>query len=130
MSRDYAALSRGARGVFVPRWMLWTAGFALLAVLYFAAFSPPRWTIQRLESPDGKRTAVLFRTQDGSPHFAIKVREAALWRTVYTSPPITNSFREDLGERLAWSSNSATLLFRLHGSVVWQQAFGPPAPRP
>lgn len=125
MARDYAALGRSPRGVFVPRWMLTTAGFAVLAAVYFAAFSPSRWTIQRLESPDGHRTAVLFRVDDGSPHFAIKVRETALWRTIYTSPPVTNSFREDLGERLAWSSNSSTLFFRLRGHAVWQHDFGP-----
>lgn len=124
MARDYAALGRGPRGIFVPRWMLMSAAFVVMAVVFFAAFAPSRWTIQRLESPDGSRTAVLFRVDDGSPHFAIKLRESALWRTVYTSPALTNSFRVDLGERLAWSSNSATLFFRLQDRVVWRYDVG------
>lgn len=127
MPRDYAAMARDPartpRGIFVPRWMLLAALILAASLLAWIAFAPPNWTIQRLESPDGTRTAVLSRTQLGRQHFAIKVKEGLAWRTIFISPPITNSFREDLGERILWSTNSATLFFRLRDQVIWKRDF-------
>lgn len=123
MSRNYAALSRGPSGIFVPRWLLIAAAGVLLSILAWSSFAPPTWTIQRLESPDGNRTAVLSRAQIGRQHFVIRVKDGLAWRTLMVSPPITNSFREDLGERLSWSSNSATLFFRMRNEVVWKHDF-------
>lgn len=128
MARNYAALTGGPRGVFVPRWLLATALFLAGSLLAWMAFSPPSWTIQRLESPDGARTAVLSRTQFGRPHFVVRVKDGPAWRTVFVSPPLTNGFRVDLGERLAWSTNSATLFFRMDGRVVWKHDFRPAGP--
>ena len=123
MPRDYAALTRSPGGVLVPRWMFASGVVFIGALLAYLAFAPPSWTIQRLESPDGSRTAVLSRVQFGRQHFAIKVKDGLVWRTVFVSPPITNGFREDLGERLSWSSNSATLFFRVQNRVAWQRDF-------
>jgi hypothetical protein len=123
MPRDFAALSGGPAGILVPRWMLATGIFLFASLLAFVAFSPPSWTIQRLESPDGSRTAVLSRTQFSKPCFVIKVKDGIAWRTLLVSPPITNSFREDLGERLLWSSNSTTLFFRMQDRFVWKHDF-------
>ncbi len=120
MGRDPA---QAPRGIFVPRWVLVASLIFLASLFSYIAFAPPSWTIQRLESPDGARTAVLSRTQFGRQHFAIKVKDGLAWRTVFVSPPITNSFREDLGERLSWSSNSATLFFNVRGRTVWQREF-------
>ena len=123
MPRDYAALTRGPAGILVPRWMLTTGIFLLASLLAYIAFAPPSWTIQRLESPDGSRTAVLSRTQFGRPHFVIKVKDRIAWRTVFISDAITNSYREDPGERLLWSSNSATLFFRQQNQIIWHRNF-------
>lgn len=125
--RDYASMlaapPHGVRGVFVPRRLLLAALFAAASFAGYMAFAPSKWTIQRLEAPDGSRTAVLSRTQLGRPHFVIKVREGLVWRTLYLSPPITNGFREDLGERLSWTTNPVTLHFRLQGREVWRRPF-------
>jgi hypothetical protein len=116
-------MNRGSRGIFISRWMLAACAMLVASVLAYLAFAPATWTIQRLESPDGRRTAVLSRTQFTSPCFVIKVKDGIAWRTVFVSPPITNSFREDISERLAWSSNSSSLFFRLQDRVVWRHDF-------
>lgn len=126
--RDYMAMTnpppRGnARGVFIPRWLLLAGFFTFASLLAYLAFAPPVWTIQRLESPDGKRTAVLSRTRFTKPAFVIKVKEGSTWRTVHISQPLPDDFRTDLGERMFWSTNSAALFFRLNDRVVWQKEF-------
>ena len=123
MSRDFASMVRGPRGFFVPRWALTCAVLFLVSLLGYVAFAPPSWTVQRLESPDGARTAVLSRTQFGRQHFVVKLKDSLAWRTVFVSPPITNSFREDLRERLFWSTNSSTLFFRMQDRVIWRRDF-------
>lgn len=127
--RDYASMtnpppSNGARGVLIPRWLLTIVLFLVLSLLGWIAFAPPVWTIQRLDSPDGARTAVLSRTRFTKPAFVIKVKEGSMWRTLHISQPLPDDFRTDLGERIFWSSNSATLYFRMNDRVVWQKEFG------
>jgi len=86
-------------------------------------FFPPSWIIQRLDSPDGKRAAELFRTQYLQQNFAVHVRAGMLWHTAYCSPPLTNDDRVDLGERLLWSKDSNRLYFRMQGRTVWGHDF-------
>ena len=111
------------RGVWVPRWVLQVAGALALAFLAQRILHEPAWTVQRLESPDGRRTALLQRTTYVKDHFRIRVKDGRLWFVPYYSPAFTNNFREDLGERLRWSEDSEQLYFRLHGQDVWTYDF-------
>ena len=121
--RDYAALTRSPENRRIPRWLLKATILLLASILLYNAFAPPTWTIQRLESPDGTRTAVLSRTQYTRPHLAIKVKDHLTWHTLYLSPPLTNSPREDLHERLTWTNNSRTLILLINQQPAWQHTF-------
>lgn len=114
---------RDPRGVWVPRRILYLAGALALGYLALRILRDPEWTVQRLESPDGRRTAVLQRTTYVKDHFRIRVKDGRLWFTPYYSPPFTNDFRVDLGERLRWSEDSNQLYFRLRGREVWMYDF-------
>ena len=112
-----------ARGVWVPRWVLQVAGALALAFIAQRILHEPVWTVQRLESPDGRRTAVLQRTTYVKDHFRIRVKDGRLWFVPYYSAPFTNDFRVDQGERLRWSEDSEQLYFRLGGQEVWTYDF-------
>jgi hypothetical protein len=120
--RDYQKLTRG-EGMFVPRWIV--AGLAALGVLFVALriLVPPSWIVQRLDSPDGRRSAQLLRTQYLRQSFVVRLRETGLWHTAFYSAPITNDFRSDLGERLAWSADSTRVFLRVGGQFVWGYDF-------
>ena len=107
----------------VPRWVAYAAGLLVLAYLGARIMRDPVWTVQRLASPDGQRTAVLQRTTYVKDHFRVRVKDGRLWFTPYYSPPFTNDFRVDLGERLRWSEDSNQLYFRLRGQEVWVYDF-------
>jgi hypothetical protein len=120
------------KGVFVPRWVLVGSGLAVLVWFGLKIMVPPSREIQRLDSPDGKISARLVRTEYADDHFSILARQGRLWQRIYYGPPITNDTRTDTRERLSWSSDSRVLFFRVNGSNVWaydfqnEQSFGPP----
>jgi hypothetical protein len=122
MSRSFDVPAR-RQGLRVPRWL--AAGLAGAALLWIALriLTPPAWVIQRLDSPDGSRTALLLRTQHTRQHFTVRVRDRGAWYTLMTSPPLTNDFRVDLGERVSWSTNSERLFFRCGGETIWGYDF-------
>ena len=122
MARDYQKLLRGER-VLVPRWVVIGVVAAGLLWVGLKIMVPPRWTVQRLDSPNGERAATLMRSQYLKQNFEIHVRDGGLWRTAYYSDPIPSDYRLDLGERLAWSEDSDRLYFRLQGRVVWGYDF-------
>ena len=111
------------RGIWISRRVLYGLAALALAVLALRILRDPVWMVQRLESPDGRRTAVLQRTTYVKDHFRIRIKDGRLWFTPYYSPPFTNDFRVDLGERLRWSEDSNQLFFRLRGQEVWMYDF-------
>lgn len=107
----------------VPRWLAYAIGLLVLGFLATRLLRDPVWTVQRLESPDGRRTAVLQRTTYVKDHFRVRVKDGRLWFIPYYSPPFTNDYRVDLGERLRWSEDSNQLYLRLRGRDVWSYDF-------
>ena len=122
MPRDYRKFLRDER-IPVPRWLVmilvW-GGFLWIVLRILVA---PSWMIQQLDSPDGKRSSRLLRTQYLRENFVVRVKDGALWRTAYLSPTITNDYRVDLGERLVWSPDSSRVFLRLNGRLVWGYDF-------
>ena len=111
------------RGVWVPAWALRVAAFVALAFIAHRMLREPTWTVQRLESPDGRRTALLQRTTYVKDHLRVRVKDGRWWFVPYYSPAFTNNFREDMGERLRWSEDSNRLVLRLRGEDVWMYDF-------
>lgn len=116
-------MSRRGATYAVPRWIAHLLAVVGLLYLGFRISQGPVWTLQRLESPDGRRAAVLQRTQYVRDHLRVRVKDGPLWFVPYYSPPFTNNFRVDLGERLAWSADGQRLDLRLQGRVVWSYDF-------
>ena len=117
--RDYRKLGRREEGVWVPRWLVTLVVGAVLVWVALRIFVPPSWIVQRLDSPDGSRSAELLRTRYLRESFVVQVKDGALWHTAFYSEPLTNDYRVDLGERLAWSPDSTRLYLRFGGRVVW-----------
>ncbi len=128
MTRNYQRLPRD--GILVPRWMVWLVAVILLGWLGLKIMIPPRWEIQRLDAPDGKISARLMRNRYAQESLSVMVKEGALWRTIYYSPPLTNDYRTDPGERLFWSGDGKSLFLRLDGSVCWGYNFAQDRPIP
>jgi len=122
MNRDYQKLTRAA-GIWVPRWLVYAVVVILFLLVGLRILIPPAWTVQRLDSPDGERSAKLLRTKYLSESFVVHVRDGMLWRTAYYSPPITNDYRVDLGERLSWSEDSGRIYLQIEGTRVWGYDF-------
>ena len=122
MVRDYQKLLRGS-GVMVPRWVVVSVVALALLWVGLKILVPPRWMVQRLDSPDGKRSAMLMRSQYLKQNFEVHVKDGGLWRTAYYSDPIPSDHRMDLGERLVWSDDSSRLYFRLQGRLIWGYDF-------
>lgn len=122
MARDYQKLLRSS-GVVVPRWVIAAVLGVTLLWIVARILVPPSWIVQRLDSPDGRRSAKLLRTQYLRESFVVQVREGSLWHTAYYSGPITNDYRVDLGERLAWSPDSKRVSLRVGGRPVWGYDF-------
>ena len=99
------------------------AATAALTWLGLKIMIPPRWEIQRLDSPDGQISARLMRNRYAQETLSVMVREGPLWRTIYYSPPLTNDYRTDPGERLYWGSDGRTLFLRLEGKTRWGYDF-------
>lgn len=118
MARTYGNLFLG-QGVWVPRWIITILVLGVL--LWFAAriFVPPMWTVQRLDSPDGERSARLMRSVYIRHHFVVQLREGLFWQTAHYSQPIPDDFRVDLGERLRWSSDSQRIWLVMDGEPRW-----------
>ncbi len=122
MSRNYRGfLSKG--NIVIPRWM---AVLILVIVIFWLGLrimSSPAWIVQRLDSPDGERSARLMRTEYIRHHFKIQIREGFFWQTVFMSDPIDDDYRVDHRERLNWSSDSTRLFFAIQGEPVWGYDF-------
>ena len=110
-------------GILVPRWVAYVAAGLVMAFLAHRILRDPTWTVQRLASPDGRRTALLQRTTYVKDHFRVRVKDGRLWFTPYYSPPFTNDFRVDLGERLRWSEDGQHLFLRVRGREIWTYDF-------
>ena len=80
MTRDFQHLPRN--GIFVPRWFAMLAATAALTWLGLKIMIPPRWEIQRLDSPDGQISARLMRNRYAQETLSVMVREGPLWRTI------------------------------------------------
>ena len=128
MTRNYQRLPRD--GILVPRWMGWLVAAVLLGWLGLKIMIPPRWEIQRLDSPDGKISARLMRNRYAQETLSIMVKEGALWRTIFYSPPLTNDYRTDPGERIFWGKDGKTLFLRLEGKTRWGYDFDKDRPIP
>lgn len=122
MARDYRKLLR-SEGVVVPRWVVALALGAAVVAVALRILVPPSWIVQRLDAPDGRRSAQLLRTQYLHQSFVVHVKDGLLWHTAYYSEPITNDYRTDLGERLAWSEDSQRLYLRVQGRAAWGYDF-------
>ncbi|HOW96982.1 MAG TPA: hypothetical protein P5567_11805 [Kiritimatiellia bacterium] len=113
-----------AEGVWVPRWIVALAGVVVVMYVALHILVPPAWMIQRLDSPDGRRTARLLRTRYAAKEsLVVKARDRWGLRTLFYSPPLTNDFRVDLGERLYWSGDSRRLFLEMEGRPVWGYDF-------
>lgn len=113
-----------AEGVWVPRWIVALVGVVVVMYVALHILVPPAWMIQRLDSPDGTRSARLLRTRYAAKEsLVVKARDGWGLRTLFYSPPLTNDFRVDLGERLYWSEDSRRLFLRLEGRSAWGYDF-------
>lgn len=113
-----------AEGVWVPRWIVALAAVVVAMYVALRILVPPSWMIQRLDSPDGSRSARLLRTRYVSrENLVVQARDRWGLRTLFYSPSLTNDFRVDLGERLYWSEDSRRLFLRVEGRPVWGYDF-------
>jgi hypothetical protein len=113
-----------AEGVWVPRWIVGLVGVVVVMYVALRILVPPSWMIQRLDSPDGSRTARLLRTRYVSrENLVVQARDRWGLRTLFYSPALTNDFRVDLGERLSWSEDSRRLFLKLEGRPAWGYDF-------
>lgn len=124
MSRDYRKLTALPRAtVAVPRWLVVAVVALALAFLGLRILQSPVHTLQRLDSPDGRRIALLQRTAYIRDHLRVRVKDEGLWFVAYYSPPFTNNFRVDLGERVAWNADGTRLDLHIGGRTVWSYDF-------
>lgn len=122
MVRQYGN-ERGGSGIWVPRWVVLVAVFLFLLWFGLRIFVPPMWTIQRLDAPDGARSARLLRSVHTRHHFVVQLKDGMRWQTAYYSEPIPDDYRVDLEERLRWSDDGQVVWFRLRGEPVWAYDF-------
>ena len=92
--------------------------FILLCIIGMKILKEPTWLVQRLDSPDGSKTAVLKRVQYLRHYYKVQAREGKLWHTVYATGSVTNTYQVDLRERIMWSEDSTKLYFTLQGKMV------------
>jgi len=121
MSRDQHKWIKG--GIFVPRWVV---VFLVAVGLLFVGVKimvPPKWELQRIDSPNGEISARLMRNRYVKDHFSILVKQNHLWNMLYYSGAITNDHRTDPEERLLWSRDSEKLYFRLNKKIIWGYDF-------
>ncbi|MDD4735211.1 MAG: hypothetical protein PHP44_03795 [Kiritimatiellae bacterium] len=123
MKHDSRHMMLPCRVIPVPRWMVFLVAAIALGWLGLKIMIPPRWEIQRLDSPDGKVSARLMRNRYAQESLSIMVKEGPLWRTIFYSPPLTNDYRTDPGERLYWSPEGNILFLRLEGKTRWGYDF-------
>ena len=117
MARDYQKLLRGER-VLVPRWVVIGVVAAGLLWVGLKIMVPPRWTVQRLDSPNGERAASAACTagsglcvshcnsSGGVPGFAA----IAGWRSERDPTIQTNSAKEVWGFQAATRSGSTPVV--------------------
>lgn len=121
MARDYSKYFRD--GVYLPRWAVLLLVLLGLAFVGLKILTPPRWIVQRLDSPDGTMPARLMREQYLRHSFSVQVKPGRLWQTIYYTTPISNDYRIDLNERLVWSPDSRRLYLEVKGQAVWAYDF-------
>lgn len=107
------------QGVLVPRWLAGAVLFFLLYTFGAMLWKEPSWLVQRLDSPDQSKSAVLKRKVYTQPQFEIQVRVGRVWNTIFTSPPLEDDLTQDLRERLLWSRDSSRLYFSQQGQILW-----------
>lgn len=126
MARDYQRLLHGprSRGVTIPRWIAVLVPVLFVVLVGFRILVPPSFIVQRIDAPDGGRSARLERSRYADDHFIVYVRDQGWrWRTRYYSAALPEDFRIDLGERLAWSPDGSQLAFRMQGACIWGYDF-------
>lgn len=104
----------------IPRRVVWVLGFLALVAAVWRIQQPPVVTLQRLDSPDGTYRAFLQRTKYVNDHFRVRLEGLGPSFVAYTSPPFESNPRVDLGERLRWSEDGATVFLRIEGTNIWQ----------
>lgn len=103
---------------------------AFVIFMLFVAYrilTPRRDELQRLESPDGSRSARLSRhyLYDKQPSYRIHYRETEkrLWQPLYYLPAYTNVPPEAAKPLIAWTADSTRLDFLMNGTSIWHHVF-------
>lgn len=96
------------------------AAFVVLAIIAWQIARTPVVLHQRLDSPDGKIRAFLERTREVHAHFRVRISGEGPSFIAYYSPPFTNDYRVDLGERLRWAPDGSELILQIEGRDVWR----------
>ena len=118
MVRDWKRQVAG-EGVWVPRSVLLLLLGVLVALVFYKIYAPPKWLIQRLDSPDGKKKALLKRVAYDHLNYSVHLKDGWRWNTIFLSPSFTNDYRIDLQERIRWSPDSRYLFFDIQNKPIW-----------
>lgn len=106
-------------------------GGAFTLFIVFIAFkilTPPNTELARSHSPDGTKTARLRKFYYVSqPSYKVSYREAdkLVWLNLLYLPSYTNVPHATASESIEWSTDSATLYFRINGTSIWSHTFSP-----
>ena len=117
--RDYGDMLKPKGGIWVPRWMGFVALLLAVSFIGFSMLKQPTWLVKRLDSPDGKTSAVLKRTQYVDYQWRIDLKKGKGTRHLWTSPEFKMDWKVDQGEKLRWSEDSRYLFFFLEGKPVF-----------
>ncbi len=109
--------------ILVPRWIIVLLAFLAVTWVGYRMMSGPTWLVQRLDAPDGERSARLLRMEYIRHHFRIQAREGLFWQTLFVSEPFEADYRVDLEERLRWSDDSNRLYLHIQDEPVWVYDF-------
>jgi hypothetical protein len=118
MARDYQAVLRSGKGVWVPQWIIIALAILFFGTLALRILKPPQWNLQRLDSPDGSMSAELWQTKYLHYAYRVKVKHGAIWRTIYNSSEFEPDFSVNYRPTLYWDSASEFLLFTVEGNPV------------
>jgi len=101
--------------------------FTLFVVfIAFKILTPPSTELARADSPDGSKTARLRKFYYVSqPSYKIDYREDGklVWLNLLYLPSYTNVPHATASESIEWSTDSATLYFKIDGSSIWSRSF-------
>lgn len=102
--------------------------FAFFVVfIAYKILTPPSDDAQRIDSPDGSKTARL-KTEfyfDNQPSYHVYYRESGkrVWQKLYYLAAHTNAPAEEADPGLQWSEDSSKLDFLMNGTAIWHHAF-------